>query len=142
MGVKVPDGQRLHVGEHLVADALLGALGDAGCEQALNEHGHDTGGKGGGHLENDGKKTGKVGVLDQKQGLDVVVDDGFQERHAHHTGNGGNDDADQDHDQLPAVGLEILQQALDNAHVQGLEIDLAVGGSFGCGRHQASSFLV
>ena len=68
MGVEVLDGQRLHVGEHLVADALLGALGDAGCEQALNEHGHDTGGKGGGHLENE-RRPEKSGSWTRSRGL-------------------------------------------------------------------------
>ena len=111
VGVKVLDGQGLHVAEQVVPDGFLNALGDhdhvpvvgvrtQGAHQEQAAHHHQ-----GPH------QAGEVRVRRAQQGGDIVIDQTAQEQRARHIGDGADQDAEDDqHEADLVLPLDIAHQ--------------------------------
>ena len=78
MGVKVANGQGLHVGEQLIPDGTLGALADLGHQVVAEEGGHKTNEIHTGHHAQKAQQWGKIrNGLGQHRG-DIVIHQGSQ----------------------------------------------------------------
>ena len=114
MGVKVADGQALHVGEKLGADVAHGALGHVDHDAGVGPGGQDAHQVDAGDAAQRAQQGPEVGVLLLEHGGDVIVDQGLQEKAGLYVGKGAEEDADQHHHAVGSVVLEHLaQDALD-----------------------------
>lgn len=103
VGVEVLDGQRLHVGEHLITQIFQRALGDAGHGAVLQEDGQDTDGVENRHTGNGIDQTGKITTLFQQHGGDVAIDQRLHEQGTLHLGKNADEDAAKNADDLELI---------------------------------------
>ena len=108
MGVKVADGQALHVGKELGAQVAQGTLGDVDHDAGVEPGGEDAH-----HIDaaDAHQRTGqrcKAGVLLLGHGDDIVVDKGLQEQACLHIGQRADHDADEHEDAVRQIVLEHL----------------------------------
>ena len=108
MGVKVADGQALHVGEELDAQVAQGTLGDVDHDAGVEPCSEDAH-----HIDaaDAHQRTGqrcKAGVLLLGHGDDIVVDKGLQEQACLHIGQRTDHDADEHEDAVRQIVLEHL----------------------------------
>ena len=108
MGVKVADGQALHVGKELGAQVAQGTLGDVDHDAGVEPGGEDAH-----HVDaaDAHQRTGqrcKAGVLLLGHGDDIVVDKGLQEQACLHIGQRTDHDADEHEDAVRQIVLEHL----------------------------------
>ena len=87
VGVKIADGQGLHVVEHVIPDGLQAALGDQDHQAAVEEGTHHADEVDGGHGQQHPGQTRENGVLLQQQGGNVLV---HQYLHEHGTADVGH----------------------------------------------------
>ena len=103
MGVKIPDGEGLHVLEHLIAQVPQGPLGDIDHHPGLEQAGQHAAGVEEGHpgdgVDQAGEVGGAAGLDGFHQGQDIAVDEGLGEQgaldHGQDTDHNGNDHHDQ-----------------------------------------------
>ena len=107
VGVKIPDGQPLHMLEHVVAQVPEGALGHVDHQAALGKGGRHTAQVEEGHS---GDGPGQAGEVRRQPGLDVLhqgdditVDEGLHEQGPLHRGQDADKDADDHQDQVESV---------------------------------------
>ena len=138
MGVKVADGQALHVGEELDAQVAQGTLGDVDHDAGVEPGGEDAH-----HIDaaDAHQRTGqrcKAGVLLLGHGDDIVVDKGLQEQACLHIGQRADHDADEHEDAVRQIVLEHLcHDALEQlARV----LDLRTGASHAAGAGAMDDF--
>ena len=125
MGIKIPDGQRLHVGEHLVTDVLHGALGDAGHQLLTHKDGDNAGYIDAGHAGDGAGQAGKIGAAGGKHRGEIVIDQVGEEHRVRHIGKHRYQDADDDHGKAKTVVPEDEpQQTAENIPVHVLDSDL------------------
>ena len=131
VGVKVADGQALHVGEQLDADVPHGALGHIDHDAGVAPGGQDAHQIDAADPCQGADQGTEVGVLLLEHGGDVVVDEGLQKQAGLHIGKGAEENADQHHDAVRGVVPQHLTQ-------DPLE-QLAGVGHFGPGAHTAAA---
>ena len=108
MGVKVADGQALHVGEELDAQVAQGTLGDVDHDAGVEPGGEDAH-----HIDaadahqRPGQRC-KAGVLLLGHGDDIVVNEGLEEQACLHIGQRADHDADEHEDAVRQIVLEHL----------------------------------
>ena len=110
VGVKVADGQGLHMGKQRVPDGLLRTLPYPDHKQAVQEVGDQACQEDAAqpdHIVNQGSK---IGILLGQHGGDVVIHQILQGLIAHHTGHGGDEDAHHHQHKTNTVLLHIAQQ--------------------------------
>ena len=110
MGVEIADGQGLHVGEHLVADALLSALAHLDHQVVIKEGGHDAQGVQHAHEAEVFEQGAEIGILLGEHGGDIIIHQIAQGGGTGGHGDGGNDDAYHHQDHGETVLLQVLQQ--------------------------------
>ena len=140
MGVKVADGQALHVGEELDAQVAQGTLGDVDHDAGVEPGSEDAH-----HIDaaDAHQCTGqrcKAGVLLLGHGDDIVVDKGLQEQACLHIGQRTDHDADEHEDAVRQIVLEHLcHDALEQlARV----LDLRTRASHAAGAGAMDDFLL
>ena len=120
--VKVADGQRLHMSEHLVAHILEHTLRHGDHQPVVEiaaDHAH--------HIDADHHaqgpgQAGKNGIGLQKQRGDIIVDQHADKRGAEHAGHGAENDAQHHQHQPQAVARHIAHQPANRpAHILGLD---------------------
>ena len=139
MGVKVLDGQRLHVREHLVPQLLQRALRNGHHQEIVQPGAHDARRVNQRHLEHRPHQSVQRRVLLAGQGGDVIVDQRLQKQAGPNAGLGGNHNAHQ-HDQqhVPVGRQHHLRQPQGRALVH-LASGAAEAGASGAGAAGASA---
>ena len=110
--VEIFDGQRLHVGEHVVADRLERALRDDRHNAVVEQGGKRADEIDDGHLPEREEQAGKDRRRFEQERRDVIVDQLLQKQRGHDACKGADRDADEYEDELEAVGLHIGKQPL------------------------------
>ena len=125
VGVKVFDGQRLHVGEHLVTQVLQRALGDP-CHQAvLHKDSSDAGAVDDCHAQDSRGQAAEVRAARLEQRQNVAVDQRLGEHDALQLGEHGQQNAAEHHNDLCFIAAHnIGEDALE--HLAGV-FDLGAG---------------
>ena len=114
VGVKIPDGQGLHVSEQIVADLLLHALGDGDHQAVVGQGAQGAHHIEAGHQEQSVEQAGEHRVFHGQQRRDIVVDQGAQENGAGHRGHRADQDAYQHQKKADQVApAHITEQAPD-----------------------------
>ena len=114
VGIKVLDGQGLHVAEQVVPDALLHALGDGDHQAVVGEGTQGAHDIQPGHHQKDPHQAAVIGGLHGQQGGDVVVDQVAQKQGPRHRGDGADEDAeDHQHEQSHIAPAHIAHQPAD-----------------------------
>ena len=110
VGVKIPQGKRLHMGEHFVPDVLLGTLADLDHqehEQEGRDHAHR---KDAGKLAEISPQGRKIRRAIPHHRQDIAVHQCAEGAAAGGLGDGVGDDAQQHHAQSGKIGLHVAQQ--------------------------------
>ena len=115
MAVKILDGQRLHMGEHLVPQVFQRSLGDNGHHTALTEGGNHTDGIEAGRAGNGPGQTGEIVALLGEQGENVVVNQFLHKQGSLDVGQNADEDAANHNNDGNFVEFEnITQNAFEN----------------------------
>ena len=125
VGIKIPDGQGLHVGEHLVTDLLHGALGHIGHQPLIGKGSQNTGGIDADHSGDGTVQTGEVPAAACQHGGDIVINQGGQEHGVGYIGEYCDQNADHYHNQsAPVIREDNLQQTAQGILVHMLDANL------------------
>ena len=103
VGVKVGDGQALHVGEELDAQVAQGALGDIDHDAGVAPRGQDADEVDAAHMEQGPGQRGKIRVGLLSHGDDVIVHQRLQKQAGLHIGKGAGKDAAEHEDAVGQV---------------------------------------
>ena len=115
MGVKILDGQGLHVAEQIITDALLHALGNGDHDPVVGKSTQSAHNIQAGHHENDSQQAAEVRVVHGQQGRDIVVDQVAQEQGAGHGGHRADQNAQNDHHKQGQVAAaHVAEQSADH----------------------------
>ena len=110
MAVEIPQGQPLHLGEQIVPDGLLHALGDAYHQIIIEEGAQNAQAEHTGQLDEIAKQGRKVCGAALHHGQNIVVYQRTQRPAALGLGHGGQQNAHQHKDQGGGVFFQIAQQ--------------------------------
>ena len=113
VAVKILDGQRLHMGEQIVAQTLQRALGDVCHNARLREVGDDAADVEGGGASDGSRQTGEIAALLCQQGQNVVVDELLHKQRALHGSQHADNNADAYRHHSGGVGFADIAH---NAH--------------------------
>ena len=136
VGVKVADGQGLHMGEHIVPHVFQNALRHHHHQPVVQVAADHTDPINAGHIYQLGQQAGKIRVDLADHGGDVVVDQSLDEGGSRHAGNGVAQNAEQHQNQPQAVAAHIAHQP-GHGGFQVLRLR-AAPGSAGSSHHSAS----
>ena len=84
VGVKIPDGQGLHVSEQIVADLLLHALGDGDHQAVVGQGAQGAHHIEAGHRKQGVEQAGEDRIVHCKQRHDIDIDQILEEERAGH----------------------------------------------------------
>ena len=137
MGVEIPDGQGLHLGEKLVAHPLQRALGHIGHDDAAQIDRRDARQIDQGQTAQRAGQGAEIRVFHAHDGQDVDVDELLHEQCAPQMGVGAHANEDGHDHQMHRIAAEnIFESPPQRSLVQG-----AGGVSSSSGSHKSSSFL-
>ena len=110
MGVEKADGQRLHMGKHLVTDGFQNTLCHHDHEPVIEQRPQNAGGVQHAQSCQRSRQTGEVPAAVQQHGRNVIVDQRLQKCRACHAGNGTDENAHQHQHKLEPILFHIGKQ--------------------------------
>ena len=128
VGVKVADGQGLHMGEHIVPHVFQNALRHHYHQPVVQETADHAGHVNAGHVHQLGQQAGKVRARLNDHGSNVIVDQGLDEGGSRHAGNGVAQNAQKHQQQAQAVTAHIAHQP-GNGRLHVLRLCAALGSA-------------
>ena len=124
VGVEKANGQRLHMGEHLVPNGFQNALCHNDHEPVIEQRTQNAGGIQHAQLCQCPCQSGKVTAAVQQHGRNIVIDQRLQKRRTCHACHSTDQNADKHQYQLHPVPFHIREQP-----------DEAFSGTLSCSRH-------
>ena len=104
----------LHFGEHFIPDGFLGALADGHHQKLLQEGSHHATGKDTGDAQEVFHQGTEIGGTGCHHGKNIVIHQMADVFAALGLGEGSDDDAEDDDDQIDSIGLHIAQQTQES----------------------------
>ena len=139
MGIKIPDRQPLHVGEHLVTDFLQNPLGDGNHGTVVKECCQNTNEVNGSHGQHRLEQSRKIRRSCFQQWCDIIVNNYLQEQGTCNTCHRTDQNTDQNNGKTQFILFQIAEQTVHGDFVHFCPSDgYATSGTSHMSTHSSS----